>query len=199
MPSQQTSGGRPRALPKTLTRAEVTALMAAPNLQAPTGLRNRCLLELMYRSGLRVSEACGLHVRDVRWSEGTIHLRPDITKGNVEATAYIDARTEALLERWKDRRRQYAARRPHLFTTLAGGPIDRRYVWSMMRRYARRAGIERDVFPHMLRHTYATELLQDGFDVREVQQLLRHADIRTTTIYTHLFEAALHRKIRGRE
>lgn len=198
MPQQPTRGGRPRELPKTLSAEEIQALMAAPNLAAPTGLRNRCMLELMHRCGLRVSEACGLYLRDVHWGEGTIHLRPEVAKGGVEATAYLDPKSEALLERWKNERRRYAARKPHLFTTLQGGPVDRRYCWSMIRRCARRAGIERGVHPHMLRHTYATELLRDGFNLREVQQLLRHADIRTTTIYTHLFEAELHRKVRGR-
>jgi integrase/recombinase XerD len=174
--------------------------MDAPNLRAPTGLRNRCLLEVMARCGLRVSEACGLHLRDVRFNEHTLHLRPEVTKGAVEATAYLDPRMEALLERWVDRRREYAGRgRPHLFVTLNGDPVDRRYVWQMMRRYARRAGIERDVHPHMLRHTFATNLLAEGFSLREVQTLLRHADVRTTTIYTHVFDHDLHRKIRARE
>lgn len=187
-----------RKLPKTLTPDELEALMGRPNMAAPTGLRNRCMLELMHRAGLRVSEVCGLHLRDVRWGEGEIQLRAEITKGGREATAYVDARAETLLERWKVVRREHAARRPHLFTTLAGGPVSRQYVWEMVSRYARRAGIDWPVHPHTLRHTYATELLRDGFNLREVQQLLRHADIRTTTIYTHLFDADLHRKIRER-
>lgn len=187
-----------RELPKILSHDEVAALMRAPNLDAPTGLRNRCMLELMHRCGLRVSEACGLHLRDVDLREGTIHLRPEVAKGGNEAVVYLEPASEALLERWKPVRRRYAAGRKHLFTTLAGGPIDRRYCWRMIRRYADRAGIDRPVSPHMLRHTYATELLREGFDVREVQRLLRHQDIRTTVIYTHLHEAELHRKIRSR-
>lgn len=198
MPSTAAHFGRPRELPKILSTGEIAALMAAPNLDCPTGLRNRCMLELMYRSGLRVSETCGLHMRDIDFDDGVIQLRAAITKGSVDAVAYFDGSVGPLLERWKAERRRFGARRPHLFTTLQGGPIDRRYCWSMMRRYARRAGIERDVHPHMLRHTYATALLREGFDLREVQQLLRHADIRTTTIYTHLFEHELHRKVRRR-
>ena len=199
MAAQQRGGGRPKELPKTFSDEELAALLAVPNMGAPTGLRNRAVLELMLRCGLRVGETCALHLRDIRWDEGTIHLRPEITKGEVEATAYLDERTQLLLERWTVTRRQYAARKPHLFTTLQGGPIDRRYVWSMIRRYARRAGIDRPVNPHMLRHTYATQLLRDGFNLREVQQLLRHADVRTTTIYTHVHDDELARKIRRRE
>jgi integrase/recombinase XerD len=191
------AGGRPLELPKVLTPAERDALLAVPNLEAPTGLRNRCILELMVGSGLRVSETCALQLRDVHWGEGTIHLRSAITKGGKEATAYAGRRAEALLERWKIERRQYAARRPHLFTTLEGGPVDRRYVWSMVRRYARRAGIDHPVWPHMLRHTYATDLLRSGrFNLVEVQHLMRHDDVRTTTIYTHLVDGELLRKIR---
>ena len=190
---------RPKDLPKTLADVDVAALMAVPNMGAPTGLRNRCILELMHKCGLRVGETCKLHLRDVRWGEGRIHLRAEITKNNQEAFAYLDEPTAALLERWKDRRREYAARRPHLFTTLKGGPVDRRYVWSMMQRYARRAGLEPPIFPHMLRHTFATDLLRSGeFSIREVQQLLRHADVRTTQIYTHVHEEELHRKLRAR-
>jgi len=188
-----------RKLPKTLSSEEVEALMAAPNLAAPTGLRNRCILALMHRSGLRVSEVCGLHLRDLRWREGQIHLRPEVAKGRREGFAYFDPHTEELLRRWKDARRCYAAGKPHLFTTLKGGPVSRFYCWQMMRRYARRAGVdEHRVHPHVLRHTYATELLREGFNVREVQQLLRHADIRTTVLYTHVIDVELQAKIRAR-
>lgn len=198
--SRTPGGGRPRELPKVLTKTEVAALLAIPNLDAPTGLRNRCILELMYGAGLRVSETCGLRVRDMDWGEGRLHLRPEITKGDKEAYVTVSHRVEAMLERWKHVRRAYAARQPHLFTTLEGGPVDRRYVWSMVGRYARRAGLaDKRVHPHMLRHSFATHLLQDGYDLRQVQTLLRHDDVRTTTIYTHVFDAELHRRLRERE
>lgn len=179
--------------------------MAAPNLRAPTGLRNRCVLELMHRCGLRITETLALQLRDVHWGEGTIHLRPEITKGNVEATAYLDRRTEDLLERWVAERRRVlrersAPRTTLLFTTLDGGQVDRVYAWKMVRRYGRRAGIEHPVNPHMLRHTYATDLLRTGrFNLREVQHLMRHADPRTTAIYTHLVDGELLAKLRDRE
>lgn len=199
------SNGRPRELPKVLAPEEARALMGAPNLSAPTGLRNRCVMELMHRCGLRVSETLGLQLRDVHWGEGTIHLRPEITKGHKEATAYLDRRTEALLERWVAERRRVlrergAARTPLLFVTLDGGPVDRRYAWEMVGRYARRAGIERRIGPHALRHTYATDLLRSGrFNLREVQHLMRHDDVRTTTIYTHLVDGELLAKLRDRD
>jgi integrase/recombinase XerD len=194
-----TSRRRTKQLPKVFTPDEIRALMATPNLRAPTGLRDRCMLEVMHRCGLRVSEVCGLHLRDISWAENKINLRGEITKGGKDAVAYLDETTEALLQQWVAVRAKYAARRPHLFTTLQGDAVDRRCVWAMIRRRARKAGIDRDVYPHMLRHTYATELLREGFDVREVQELLRHDDIRTTVIYTHLESATLRRKVRARQ
>jgi integrase/recombinase XerD len=187
-----------RKLPKTLSSSEIDALFARPNRAAPTGLRNLCMLTLMYRCGLRVSETCKVQLRDVRIDDGQIHLRPEVAKGGREAFVYLDDRSTDLLRSWIVVRRQYAARKPRLFTTLKGGEVSRKYVWEMTARYSRRAGIERPVHPHMLRHTYATELLRDGFNLREVQQLLRHADVRTTVIYTHIFEADLARKIQQR-
>jgi len=189
------SGSKSRKLPRVLTQEDAAALLAVPSLKRPTGLRNRCLLELMYRCGLRVSEVCGLHVRDVRRREKQIHLRPEVAKGGQEGWAYLDPRTLELLELWKDVRRNYAAKKPHLFTTLEGGPVDRRYVWAMMRRYSRRAGLEHPANPHALRHTYATELLREGFDLRQVQELLRHSNIQTTSVYLHVFDHELQRKI----
>jgi integrase/recombinase XerD len=187
-----------RKLPKTLSRDEAEALLARANLAAPTGLRNRCMLELMYRSGLRVSEVCGLNLRDWRAQDGQIHLRPEVAKGGHEGFAYVAPETEQLLRRWKTVRRQFAAGRPQLFTTLPGTRVSRHYVWEMVDRYARRAGLERHVNPHMLRHTFATELLRERFSIREVQTLMRHADVRTTTIYLEVVDADLQERVRAR-
>lgn len=187
-----------RDLPKTLTAEEVEALMARPNLAAPTGLRDRAMLELMYRNGLRVSEVCGLHLRDWRVRDRQLHLRPEVAKGGREAFLPLDLIAEGFLERWKAVRRRYAAGKPQLFTTLAGHPVDRRDVWAMVARRARRAGISH-AHPHMLRHTFATELLRDGFSIREVQKLMRHADIRTTAIYLEVRDEELAEKVRRRQ
>lgn len=193
----------PRKLPEVLIADEVKALMARPNKSAPTGLRNLAMMTLMHRCGLRVSEVCGLWLRDVEWREQRIHLRPGVAKGGHEAYVPFDDRTEELLRRWVDvrqveLRRRSVSGKKELFTTLGGRPVDRRDVWEFVRRYGQRAGLERDVHPHLLRHTYATELLAEGFNVREVQKLLRHADIRTTVLYTHISDAELGAKIRRR-
>lgn len=191
-----------RNLPKTFTSAELDALLAAPNLEVPTGLRDRCMLELMCRAGLRVSEVCGLHLRDIDWREGEIRLRPEITKGGKEAVVYLDAQTIALLDRWKTVRRHYAAGKPHLFVCIRSGqrgePVDRRRVWEMVQRRAGKAGIERHVWVHMLRHTFATGALADGFTISEVQKLMRHSDLRTTAVYLSVRDEELKAKIRRR-
>jgi integrase/recombinase XerD len=189
-------GSAPRRLPQVLNDDEVEALMAVPNLRAPTGLRNRVMLELMHRAGLRVGETCGLHMRDVRGNR--LHLRAAITKGQKEAYAYIDEPMQEWIERWKFVRRRHAAGKAHLFTTLKGGPVSPKYVWEMMRRYARRAGIERPVHPHMLRHTFATDLIREGFNLRQVQELLRHSNIQTTSIYLHVYDPELERMAMNR-
>ena len=186
-----------RQLPKTLTRDQVEALMAMPNLACPTGLRDRALMELMYRAGLRVSECCGVHLRDWRRRDGQIHLRGEVAKGGREAFVYLDSVAEEFLGRWVEVRRGFAARRPHLFTTLRGRPLDRRDVWAMVARRAEKAGIGH-AHPHMLRHSFATSLLADGFNVREVQRLLRHADLRTTALYLEVRDEELAAKVRGR-
>lgn len=200
-----------RELPKTLTRDEVDLLLARPNLAAPTGLRNRAMLELMVHAGLRVQEVTGIHLRDWRPKDHELHIRPEVGKGGREAYLPLDDQVEHYLERWKQIRRPYAAGDPHLFTTLRGTPVGPKYVWEMVERYARRAGVQKQhqtkcpkgcqsshVHPHLLRHTFATELLRDGFDLREVQTLMRHADIRTTVIYTHVHDAHLAEKLRAR-
>jgi integrase/recombinase XerD len=188
---------RPRQLPKTLSADEVTALMGVCNLNCPTGLRDRALLGLMHRCGLRVSECCGLALRDVRWKEQTIHLRTEVAKGGKEAVVYLDEPMAAMLRRWVDVRRRYGAGRPHLFVTLAGGPLSRQSVWQMTARRARRAGVAH-AHPHMLRHTFATELLAERFSILEVQKLMRHSDLRTTTIYLHVQDAELQEHVRRR-
>lgn len=191
-----------RKLPKALTTEEKQLLRSAPNLSVPTGLRDRCIIELMLTCGLRVTETCLLNLRDVDWREGEIRLRPEITKGGVEAVAYLDAPTLALLERWKDVRRHYGAGKPHLFvavrSAVRGQPLNRRIVHGMVARRSAKAGIERPVGCHMLRHTFATDLLGAGFNIAEVQRLMRHAHLETTSIYLHVRDEDLKAKIRKR-
>lgn len=186
---------RKRKLPKILTRDEVRALLDAPNLRYPTGLRNRCILEIMYRAGLRVGEVCALKPRDVDLRRGVARVHDG--KGG-DGTAYFDAETlRVLIEQWKTIRRTLP-KSEHLFCTLDGGPVSVRYVQQMVKRMAKRAGITAVCTPHILRHTFATELLEEGFSLREVQDAVRHADVSTTQIYTHVLDEQLRTKIQSR-
>jgi integrase/recombinase XerD len=187
-----------RALPKTLSEDELDALLARPNLGCPTGLRNRAILAVLHRCGLRASEACGVHLRDVDWKAGEIRLRKEVAKGGREAVVYLDASTQEWLERWKIERRRHVSGCPYLFCTLRGSKLHRHYIWEMVSRYARKAGIERPVWPHQLRHTYATSLLAEGFTISEVQRLMRHARLQTTATYLEVRDVDLRRKVRER-
>lgn len=171
------------------------ALLAAPNVHCPTGLRNRCMLELMYRSGLRVGECCKLTIRDVDVTAGTVRV---IDGKGGDGTAYFDSEgLKLLLERWKRERRRLP-KSELLFCTLQGGPVSVRYMQQMFQRILKRAGVKSRATPHSLRHTFATELLDEGFHIREVQEAVRHADLSTTELYTHVLDVNLQRKIQGR-
>lgn len=192
----------PRKLPKTLTADELARLLAAPNLDVPTGLRDRCVLELMANCGLRVSEVCGLHLRDVDWKEGEIRLRSEVAKGGREAVVYMDEPTQRLLERWKTVRRPFGAGKPHLFVIVRqaqrGEPLNRMRVYEMVRRRSAKAGVAWPVHPHALRHTFATRRLADGFTISEVQRLMRHARLETTAVYLDVRDVDLRAKVRAR-
>lgn len=191
-----------RRLPKTISRDEAGRLLAAANVRCPTGLRNRVMLELMYRAGLRVGETCALAVRDVDLAGGTIRVLDG--KGG-DGTAYFDPlRVGPFLELWLVERRrivdglermQRLGELP-LFVTLKGTPVLVRYVQQMVKRLARRAGIPPGaVTPHVLRHTFATELLDEDFDIRQIQEALRHRDLSSTEIYTHVLQPQLRDRI----
>jgi site-specific recombinase XerD len=153
-------------------------------------------MELMYRAGLRVGETVQLGIRDVQWNDHRIRLRSETTKGKKAGAAYTTPELERRLQDWIRVRPRGGT---HLLTTLRGGPISRQYVWQMLQRYARRAGLETHVHPHMLRHTFATEALGDGMSVAKVQQLLRHSDVRTTSVYLHLADSDLQREMWERQ
>jgi integrase/recombinase XerD len=190
-----------RELPKVLAPDEVEKLLDRPNRDAPTGLRNLCMIHLMLRCGLRAGEVCGLLENDIKWRTQTVHIRSEIAKYGREAHLPIDAETFALLKQWRRVRRPYAARTdaPWMFVTLPGGQVDRVYVWRMVERYARKAGIVEPCWPHRLRHTFATNLLRKGYNIREVQHLVRHADLRTTQIYLEINDEELFDRMRKQE
>lgn len=189
-------GGGKRRLPTTLTKDEARALLAAPNTRCPTGLRNRCLLELMYRAGLRVGEVVALRPRDVDVEGGIVRVWDG--KGG-DGTSYFDSESlRVLLDQWKATRRALP-KSDYLFCTLKGAQVSTDYVRQMFQRMRRRAKIETRATPHTLRHTFATELLGEGFNIREVQEALRHADISTTQLYTHIIDSNLQAKIQSRK
>ncbi|MEA3401524.1 MAG: tyrosine-type recombinase/integrase [Armatimonadota bacterium] len=182
-----------RREPRTITKDEARALLAQPNPACPTGLRNRAMMEIMYRAGLRVSEVTNLRPGDIRWQAGRVEVRDG--KGGVDRTVPLDPETMNWLRQWDEERPKGG----HFFTTLKGTQVLPRYVRQMIDRAAEKAGLNpADVSPHVLRHSYATELLDEGYSIREVQTLLGHSSVRTTQRYTHVDREALAEKIAGR-
>ncbi len=176
----------PLRVPKTLSEAQVEALLAAPDADTPLGLRDRTMIELMYASGLRVSELVGLKTVYVGLDEGALRVTG---KGSKERIVPFGAEAHAWIRRYLAE-----ARAPilggqasdALFVTARGGPMTRQMFWKLIKAHALKAGIRAPLSPHTLRHAFATHLLNHGADLRAVQLLLGHADISTTTIYTHV-------------
>ena len=173
-------------VPRSLSEAQVEALLGAPAVDTPLGLRDRAMLELMYASGLRVSELVSLSTVQVNLEEGALRVTG---KGSRERLVPFGAEAHAWLRRYlQDARGAILAGQasPALFVTARGGPMTRQMFWALVKRHARQAGIDAPLSPHTLRHAFATHLLNHGADLRAVQMLLGHADISTTTIYTHV-------------
>jgi integrase/recombinase XerD len=176
----------PLRVPRTLSEAQVEALLAAPDTATPLGLRDRAMLELMYASGLRVSELVGLRGTAVGLSEGALRV---VGKGSRERVVPFGEEAGAWLRRYLAEARPAILRgraSEALFVTVRGGPMTRQMFWKLIRQHARQAGVTAPLSPHTLRHAFATHLLNHGADLRAVQMLLGHADISTTTIYTHV-------------
>lgn len=167
---------------ETLTPGEVRALLRGCSNRAPTGVRNRALLALLYRCGLRLGEALALERRDVDVDAGTLRVRHG--KGDRARLVGVDAITLAALERWwQVRNARGIPRRAPLFCTLHGTPLEPTYVRQLMRRLARKAGIDKRCHPHALRHTHASELAGELLPLPVIQQALGHANLRTTSAY----------------
>lgn len=175
-------------LPRFLNQAEIEALFLVPDTSAETGLRDRAIMELMYSSGLRVSEAVSINVRDLDLEAGIL-----TTTGKGSKTRRVPVGSSAV--EWV---RSYLALRQkkenieisNLFVTQAGNPMTRQGIYTLVAENAEKAGLQ-DVSPHTLRHSFATHLVQNRADIRSVQQMLGHADISTTQIYTHMTDAHL--------
>ena len=177
---------QPLRVPKSLSEAQVEALLAAPDIETPLGLRDRAMLELLYASGLRVSELVALQTVRVSFSEGTLHVAG---KGSKERLVPFGEEARGWLERYlREARAAILAGQASdaLFVTARGGPMTRQMFWKLIKAHALAAGIAVPLSPHTLRHAFATHLLNHGADLRTVQMLLGHADISTTTIYTHV-------------
>ncbi len=176
-----------RRLPHTLTRGEVEQLLAqAAAEETPLGLRDRALLELLYATGLRASEAVQLTLREVDLENGTVRC---LGKGNKERIIPLHAQAQAILRRYVQEGRPFLLQDPNqltLFLNQRGEPLSRQGLWFIIQHYADAAGLDAQVTPHTLRHTFATHLLDGGADLREVQQFLGHANITTTQIYTEV-------------
>jgi len=178
------SPGTWRRLPTVLSPAEVERLIAVPRPDSFRGVRDAAILELMYSAGLRVSEVTSITVDRVNLNDGHVRCRG---KGDKERIVPIGSVATAKLRRYLEQRsRAKGAGSDVLFLTRLGRGFTRRGLWKLVKELARRAGIEKNVTPHTLRHSFATHLLEGGADLRAVQEMLGHADISTTQIYTHV-------------
>ena len=180
------SARQPLRVPKTLSEAQVEALLAAPDVATPLGLRDRAMLELLYASGLRVSELVSLKTVNVSFVECALRVTG---KGAKERLVPFGEEALLWIERYvAEARPAILGRRTSdaLFVTSLGGPMTRQMFWKLIKAHALKAGIAVPLSPHTLRHAFATHLLNHGADLRAVQMLLGHADISTTTIYTHV-------------
>jgi len=176
-----------RRLPKLLSETQVEALLETPAVATTLGLRDRAMLETLYATGLRVSELTGLKLAQVSLDAGVVRV---LGKGSKERLVPLGAEAVAWLARYQKAARPELAgqaKSDHVFLTARHGPLTRQAFWALVKRYAVKAGIPAAALsPHVLRHAFATHLLNHGADLRVVQLLLGHADITTTTIYTHV-------------
>ena len=180
------SARQPLRVPKTLSEAQVEALLAAPDVDTPLGLRDRAMIELMYASGLRVSELVQSKTIHLGLDEGVLRV---LGKGARERLVPFGDEAHDWLRRYLAQSRGVilgGQLSDALFVTRLGAGMTRQMFWRLIKRYAQQAGVQAPLSPHTLRHAFATHLLNHGADLRAVQMLLGHADIGTTTIYTHV-------------
>ena len=180
-----------QSLPYFLSVEEVERLLAQPDTSSPVGLRDKAIIELMYSTGIRVSELAGIRVGDLQLDAGCLRC---IGKGNKERLVPVGKKALAVVEAYLKKSRPELLKdnaSAHLFLNQRGRAMDRITIWKMMGRYGRKAALRKPLKPHTLRHSFATHLLDRGADLRSVQMMLGHSDISTTQIYTHVVEERL--------
>ena len=194
---------KPKKLPKILSRAEVNRLLDSINTSTKTGLRNRVCLELMYRAGLRVSEVCNLALTDVDLQNDLIYVQQG--KGSKDRTIPLDPELKKWCLKWLEIRPESEYFICAISKGAEGKPLNQRQVRELCYNLSRKAGVyindnhrRKACYPHSLRHTFATELLEEGFTLAEVQQLLGHSNISTTSKYLHVRPLILKKKILSR-
>jgi integrase/recombinase XerD len=180
-----------KRLPKVLTVEQVEALLLSPDVSTACGLRDKAMLELLYATGIRVSELVSLNVPDVNLNMGFLKCTG---KGNKERIIPLGSIAEKFVHQYLMRSRPELVRDPRedaLFLNHHGRRLSRQGFWKIIKKYAQLAAIEKEITPHTLRHSFATHLLENGADLRSVQEMLGHADISTTQIYTHITRSRL--------
>lgn len=185
---------RSSRLPQVLSAGDVEALIEQPDTATPLGLRDRAILETLYATGLRVSELAGLTLSGLNLDRGLVRV---VGKGGRERLVPLGERAIEALEAWLARGRKIlTSSSDRVFVSRSGRPLSRVAIWQRLRQHALAAGLSQPVYPHLLRHSFATHLLDHGADLRVVQMLLGHADLGTTQIYTQVSKSrlkALHR------
>ena len=181
-----------RALPTTLTYQEIDLLLAAPKSQTKLGLRDKAMIELMYASGLRVSEVAKLTLNELNLDAGFLRTTG---KGGKERIVPVGKTAIACLRRYQDETRlklgRNASSRPEVFLSTRGAGLSTKTIWVLIKKYARIAGITKNISPHTLRHSFARHLVDNGGDLRVIQEMLGHTDISTTQIYVNVDQARL--------
>jgi len=190
-----------KRVPETLSLNEVDALLAQPNIRDAQGMRDKAILETFYATGMRVSEVCGLKAENVNSEVGFLRC---IGKGNKERIIPLGKKAIAAISRYTRISRPKLLKKKEcefLFVNRSGKKISRQSLWKLIKKYARSAGIKKPIKPHILRHSFATHLLERGADLRSVQEMLGHSNISTTQIYTHINKdrlKAIHRSFHPR-
>ncbi len=183
-------------IPKFLNGPQIEALLATPDPSRSHGLRDQAMLQTLYATGLRVSELCGLRLTDLQAEFGVLRVTG---KGNKQRLVPVGRPALAAIEEWLRSGRPALLKKrrasPYLFITARGGAMTRQMFWILLKGYGKKAGIFHNLSPHVLRHSFATHLLEGGADLRSVQTMLGHADISTTQVYTHVMRSRLRKTV----